>query len=281
MPLRTLLLLPVCAHKRVVALIGLGNSVNGYSEKDAERLGILISQAAITLEHARMRTERNRLQAEVASLAGQLMRAQEEERKRLSRELHDGLGQDMTAALISLQCAKAETPSKAGKAHLDQAGSLIRRAMDDVRQMSQNLRPALLDDFGLITALQREAKGFGRLSGLEVSLRLPRQSDLHLGTAEETALFRIAQESLTNVAKHAKATRVVVTLRCAAKEVCMTVSDNGRGFSVEEARRKTEGPQLGHQSIRERVKLLGGRADLTSKIGRGTKISVRIPRRDA
>jgi signal transduction histidine kinase len=151
--------------------------------------------------------------------------------------------------------------------------------MDTVREISHNLRPAVLDDFGLITALQREAREFTRLTHIPVVLRLPRQPDLHFGAAEETALFRIAQESLTNVVKHAKATQVRLELRCTDKEVRMAVADNGRGFSPEAVGRETGRPQLGLRSIRERVKVLGGRVEVTSRIGRGTKLVVKLPRR--
>jgi PAS domain S-box-containing protein len=276
-PIHTLLLLPVRAGRRVIGLIGLGNKVGRYTEEDARRFEVLVNESALAIEHMRVRAEREQLQSDLERLSQQLLRAQEEERRRLSRELHDDLGQNMTAVLLALQSVKTTPLSKTGQTYLDQATEVVQRAMNNVRTLSFDLRPPVLDDFGLVTALRWQAREFSRRANIPIALRLPKEPKLRLESGTQTALFRIAQECLTNVAKHARASKVRLEVRCGRDAVQMMIADNGKGFARDDARRGRGQPTLGLQSMRERAKLLGGTVEVESASGRGTKVTVTIP----
>lgn len=277
--LRNLLLLPVQVRHSVTGLFALGNTREKYLEEDALQLMGFLNQAALAVEHVRVQDERERLQRMLEDLNKQILKVQEDERGRLSRELHDGVGQEITAVVLALQGVRAEPMSGAARDHLDRATVQVRQVMDEVRRLSHRLRPAVLDDFGLIAALRREAKEFSALTRIPVTLRLPKESEISLESGEETAMFRIVQESLTNVAKHAHASKVSLEMRCGEGDIQLVIADDGRGFSTEKLGRDPEHPQLGLRSIRERVKALGGAVDILSKIGKGTKLVIRIPRK--
>jgi PAS domain S-box-containing protein len=213
---------------------------------------------------------------QLESLSRRLLDAQEAERRALARELHDAFGQVLTAIRLNLEAAKRSTA--VGDVHyLNESIKLVDQAVDQVRNLATDLRPALLDDLGLVAALRsllkRLAQGAGfdwHLVADEITPRLP--------TIVETCSFRLAQEALTNVAKHARATSVDVGLSLADDELRIVVRDNGVGFDIAAIRQPAAlGTSFGLVSMQERVTLAGGTLEIRSAVGQGTIIDARLP----
>ena len=212
------------------------------------------------------------------SLVGQVMAAQEEERKRVAYEVHDGLAQTAAAAHhLLLAFARRYPPdSEESQRILDRALELVQQTVGEARQVIADLRPTVLDDFGLATAVRQQVERLeaeGRSVEYEEALdgeRLP--------TAMETALYRVSQEALTNVRKHAPAARVRVTLKRDGACVRLGVRDWGRGFHPDSVGNGGgPGERVGLSSMRERISLLGGRFSINSEPGLGTEVTAEIP----
>jgi PAS domain S-box-containing protein len=218
-----------------------------------------------------VRESRERLQA----LSRQLIAAQEGERRRLAHELHDEIGQTLTAISINLHAVTAGADG-AAQTRLAESIAIVDRAIEQVRHLSLDLRPSLLDDLGLEAALRWCADRHIRRSGLDVRL------DTDLGgrrlLAElETTCFRVAQEALTNVARHARARRVWVELQHRGTALELAIRDDGIGFDPGAARRRcAEGASFGLLGMQERVELLGGEFAVESRPGQGTSVRARF-----
>jgi signal transduction histidine kinase len=209
-------------------------------------------------------------------LSERLLDVQETERRTISRELHDELGQALTAVKLNLQGIRRASGAAIGGA-LDDSIEIVERAITSARDLSLQLRPSLLDDLGLAAALRWYADRVARRSELEaqVTAQLP---ETRLPSALETACFRIAQEAVTNVARHAHATRFTVNLRQEAGALLLTVSDDGRGFDVAAVMRTpADGRSLGLVGMAERANLAGGELVIDSSPQRGTTVVVRVP----
>lgn len=207
-----------------------------------------------------------------------IITAQEEERKRIARELHDDTGQVLTALVIQLGAAAEALPPGAERARgfLDQAAMRLKQALQDIRKLISDLRPTLLDDLGLVPALRRYLESTGAGHGMRMRLRterLPARLPSHL----ETALFRFVQEGVTNAVKHAEASDVSVVLALEDGHVVARVEDNGRGFDVSKLARPQATEGFGLTGIRERVALLGGTVESRSEPREGTRLVARIP----
>jgi signal transduction histidine kinase len=205
--------------------------------------------------------------------------AREEERRRLARELHDDLGQALTGVKLQLSWFEhrlAEGPfSDAAdvREKIQMMRQLIDQAMQTVRNVITELRPEALDRLGLVAALEWQAETFARHAGLRCRFDATKEIvDLDVGRA--TSVFRIFQEMLTNVAKHASASRVDVLVRQRNAELTLTVHDNGRGFPSEKA---VSSRAFGLLGMRERALLLGGSIEVSSIPRRGTTVSLRVP----
>ncbi|HET6884122.1 MAG TPA: sensor histidine kinase [Pirellulales bacterium] len=211
------------------------------------------------------------------SLARQVLVAQEAERARLARDLHDGVGQTLTAVAINLLALKGEAPSAETRRRLDESLELVQLTLAQIRQVSLDLRPAVLDSCGLEPAvrwhLERVAQRTGlsiRLSATALPLRLPGDLELHC--------FRILQEATTNVVRHARASHLSVTLNRVGRWLKLRVADDGVGFNVPVATLASgSAPSFGLASMRERARLLHGRMSIVSALGRGTTITVSLP----
>ena len=210
-------------------------------------------------------------------LSAQLITAQEEERRNIARELHDEVGQVLTAIKVELAVASHAVEAAGGPSTaLNGARSLTEGAIQTVRDLSQLLRPAVLDDLGLPAAIGSYLREYGRRHDIRVEL-LQERMDERLSPDTEAAAYRIVQEALTNVARHAKASRCRVYLQRLANTVLVTVEDDGIGFdapATEDAGRR-EG--LGILGIRERVVQLGGTLRLESTLNKGTRLTVELP----
>ena len=219
-------------------------------------------------------TELKKAQEQLRLLSGSIMASQEKERAAIARELHDELGQVLTAlrmdAVWLSERLKGKEPQAAARALT--MCDLIDTTIDEVRALATRLRPGVLDDFGLIDALDWYTKYFAQRTGITCiyqHLNVPQVDDL-----VATAAYRIAQEALTNVARHAFATRVKIDLQVRKGVLTLSVSDNGRGF---EPQKLAESDCLGLAGMRERAGLLGGRLEMESKPGKGTRVLFRLP----
>gem|GEM_PF-6872185 len=229
-------------------------------------------------------TERVRAKAARMRLQRQLIAAQEEERRRISRELHDQIGQYLPALMVGLKSLKQS--AAAGPQVIEQAEELhdlAARIARDLHALARNLRPAALDEFGLASALASYAEEWAQRHGVEVDFHRVGfdEAEAGLPSQVETTLYRIAQEALTNIHKHAQAGSVSIILSRTGEEVSLIVEDDGTGFDVETIINAPPAARgLGLLGMRERVALVGGRIQLESSLGTGTTIAVNLPLTD-
>jgi signal transduction histidine kinase len=210
-------------------------------------------------------------------LSAKLINAQEEERRSIARELHDEVGQVLTALKVELAVAQHTIEAAGGPVHaLADVRSITDGAMHTVRDLSHLLHPALLDDLGLPAAIDWYLKGFGRRHGVRCEL-LHDHMDDRLMPEIEASVYRIVQEALTNVARHARATSCRIYLQRLPATILVTVEDDGVGFDPSEGERAESRRGLGLISIRERVGNLKGTVRLESAPGKGTRLTVELP----
>jgi signal transduction histidine kinase len=201
-----------------------------------------------------------------------VVEAQELERRRLARELHDETGQALTSILLGLKALEERTADPASRAATEELRELVVSTLQDVRRLAVELRPSALDDFGLVAALERLTASFTEQTGISVDFQTA-LADERLPEEVETALYRIVQESLTNVVKHARARRVSILLARKGSTVKAVVEDDGQGFDTVEQ----TGDGYGLVGMRERLALLGGRLEVESGRGGGTTIAAEVP----
>lgn len=232
-------------------------------------------QMAITditgLSNERRELERSR--HELRQLSASLVDAREEERRRIARELHDELGQRLTALHMELSSVKSIQPTDDCIKRIDAMMGMVDATVASVRRIATELRPLMLDDLGLNAAIEWLAESWARRMGITVRLDLG-DEDPHVSESTAIALYRMVQEALTNIARHAHATRVSIRMRQRSGDLELTVHDNGIGFTQKSLQR--EGSH-GLKGIRERAFMLGGQLEIgSSRIG-GARIRVRVP----
>jgi two-component system sensor histidine kinase UhpB len=219
---------------------------------------------------------------ELRALAGRLQAVREEEGARIARDVHDVLGQALTALKLDLtwlarrlgpQPPVAATPEVL-TAHCQSMLELVDGTLERVRAIASELRPAILDDLGIEAALEWQTADFTRRTGIHVDLEVASTPTRGIGPDQATALFRIVQEALTNVVRHAEARRVAVCLAAEGPEAVLVVSDDGRGLPP---RKPGERDGLGVIGMRERATILGGRVELSSRAGGGTMVVAHLP----
>ena len=218
--------------------------------------------------------------AEHQALSRRLVELQESERRQLSRELHDRVGQNLTALRINLdilQTALASSGSGEVRARVDDSAALLESTMDTIENVMSELRPPMLDDHGLAAALDWHASKFSVRTGIAVAVT-GSEPAVRPAPQVEIALYRIAQEALNNVAKHARARHVEIALDHANGVCVMSVQDDGIGFDRVEATSDKPKPGLGMVTMRERAQAVGGRFEVQALPGRGTRLTVRVPR---
>jgi two-component system, NarL family, sensor histidine kinase UhpB len=210
----------------------------------------------------------DRLESERRESGRRVLAAQEAERIGIARDLHDEVGQVLTGVLLHLDAIAQQAPAQ--RDEIDEAKQSVRRALDEVRRISSELRPEMLEQLGLVSALTELTATFGRLTGI----RVDREFDRSLPELEpdaELAVYRIAQESLTNVARHAQATRVQVALEGRADSVVLRVVDDGRGFDGEPEEHG------GLRSMRERALLIGAALAIKQASPSGIEVCLEVP----
>ncbi len=211
-------------------------------------------------------------QQELAELSARLVSAQEEERRNISRELHDEVGQSLSALLMEAGNAAANVPPNAMQVrqHVDSIKKLAEASVNIIRNMTLLLRPSMLDDFGLVPALEWQAREVSKRTGIRVQVAAA-DSAGELPDALRTCIYRVVQEALHNCARHAQARTVRVVVRQEDSRIVLTVEDDGRGFDA----RRVRG--LGLVGMEERVRHLGGAFHISSNPGSGTKLNVELP----
>jgi signal transduction histidine kinase len=261
---RTGLWVPLVVHGRPIGVIEIHDKLGGeprFSDNDQRLAETFAARAAIAVDLSR-RIARDALR--------RVVDAQETERRRLARELHDETGQALTSILLGLKGLEAS----AEEAALSDIRRLVVDTLQDVRRLAVELRPPVLDDFGLDAALERLTTAFGEQTGMRVQFEST-LGDVRLPEDVETALYRIVQEALTNVVKHAQAQTVSVVLGRSADAAIAVVEDDGVGFDPTSVR--PDG--FGVEGMRERVSLLDGRLRVQSRSGGGTTIAAEVPLR--
>lgn len=228
-----------------------------------------------TRELESLNAELRRQERDRQQLLASVINAQEEERKRVARELHDETGQALTALLMSLERVEAQLPeaSDSLRGSLHRSIMLTQNALRELRGIIVDLRPAVLDDLGLIPAIRRFAEEHLEPLGIEVTIDTRAWPRVRLSPSVETVFFRTLQEAINNIAHHAQARHVRLTLEATPENLIARVEDDGQGFDPQEPR-----AGWGLLGMSERVNLVGGRVDVQSTPGRGTRIAIRIPR---
>ena len=265
---RTGLYVPLLLRDRAIGAIAAHDKEDAdprFSDEDVRLAETFAARAAVAVDLSE-RVARDALRRVVG--------AQELERRRLARELHDETGQALTSILLGLKGVEDAGSEDDVRAATTQLRELVVTTLQDVRRLAVELRPKALDDFGLVPALERLAETFGEQTGIQVELE-PQLGDERLPSEIETALYRITQEALTNVVKHAQANHVSIVLARRDRSVTALIEDDGRGFTPGEAR--DEG--LGILGMQERIALVGGRLTLESSPGGGTTLALEVPLR--
>jgi signal transduction histidine kinase len=217
------------------------------------------------------------LQEQLRGLSRQILLAQEEERRRISRELHDVIAQTLTGINLRLATLKKEASvSTHGLArNIARTQRLVEKSVNIVHEFARELRPAVLDDLGLIPALHSFVKLFSKRTRIHVNLKLFAGVE-QLDNPQRTTLYRVAQEALTNVSRHAQASRVEMGIQKLADGVCMKINDNGKSFEVERVLKAKGRKRLGLLGMRERLEMVGGRLGIESVPGKGTTITAQL-----
>ncbi|HEX6509777.1 MAG TPA: PAS domain S-box protein, partial [Chloroflexota bacterium] len=248
----------------------------GFSQIDVHFLQSVANVLAAAIERKRLENERARHSTELAT---RVLQAQEEERKRIARELHDETAQSLSMLLTNLDLLEPHIPrdNVALTSGFERIGRLAKRTLDETRALSHDLRPTILDDAGLVAALQWIAVEHERAFGSFVRIDAEPRDATRLPPEVEVALFRIAQEALTNCGKYARARRVRVSLSFPKGMARLVVKDNGEGFNPEGVSGPTRNGRLGLYGMRERAALLGGTVTVSSAPGKGTEVRVELP----
>jgi signal transduction histidine kinase len=227
-------------------------------------------------------TQREQQEAEIKDmneqlreLASNLQNIREEERTFIAREIHDELGQQLTAIKLDVSWLDRKTPpgEEAIKRRIGGIISMLTEVLQSVRKIATQLRPSVLDDLGLIEALKWQTRDFQNRYRIPVAFESPEES-LKLDPGVTTGLFRILQEALTNIARHAEATAITACICVKDQQLVLMISDNGKGFEVNAVRKKKT---LGLLGIKERTLMMNGVCEIVSQPGKGTSLSVSVP----
>lgn len=234
---------------------------------------------AAEIRSGRLLQESRREQESLRLLSRKLLSAQEDERKRISRDLHDVIAQALTGINLRLAGINLQTTADAKKLlrKIAIAQKLLEKSMDAVHRFAVNLRPSVLDDLGLIPALRSHLRHFSDECGIIVNFTATTAVE-QLDSASRTALYRIVQEAMVNIARHSGARRAIVRISGHQRSIRLEVIDNGKGFRTGKPATAGGLPRLGLLGMKERVEMVGGTFQIHSKPGKGTTIQVEIPR---
>jgi signal transduction histidine kinase len=263
----TALFIPLISHGKKIGIVSAYNKSGRdprFTDDDVRLAEALGTRAALAV-HLSERVERETVDA--------ILEAQESERGRIARELHDETGSALTGFLLGLAAIDGAATLPEARQALSDLRESARTTFENVGRLAFSLRPAALDEFGLGPALKALSGSLEDQGGPKVAFEVDLPAGTRLPAKLETAVFRITQEALTNVVKHAEANTVLISFACRERSVVLAIEDDGRGFSVPQ----TSGNGFGLVGMRERVASVNGALDIESKPGAGTRLRVEIP----
>jgi signal transduction histidine kinase len=258
----------------------LADSNRQLKQEIAQRKSVEESLRKSERHYGQLLEQSHRLQEQLRLLSRQLLAAQEEERKKISRELHDEIAQTLTGINIQLATLKTEATvnTKDLQKKITRTQRMVEKSVDIVHRFARELRPTVLDDLGLIPALHSFMKSFTKRTGIHIRFTTITTGKIEqLDNATRTVFYRVAQEALTNVARHAQATLVEVNIEKLPNAICLRVKDNGKSFEAQRVMHSKRNTRLGLIGMRERLEMVGGRFGVESAPGKGTTIRAQIP----
>ena len=281
-PIASAICVPLKVKGRVIGVLNSSNVMQegSFNKSDLDMMTILAGQAAIAIENARLFEEVDAKQATLEQLLGELLRVQEEERQRISTEIHDSVAQLMVSASYHTQSSSAllaQSKFDQAREETEFATKIIGRCVKELRGIVTELYPPALSELGLLGALQENVEYFRRETGVAcrvLSTTLPEQ----LSPVQEMVIYRVVQEALNNVRKHAQATEAQISLDTDASEITVEVRDNGKGFDVAGTKgAKSQSGGVGLLTMRSRAQMLGGNLKIEARPGGGTRVILTIP----
>ncbi len=280
--LRGFVSVPLSAKNQVLGVMNVASHLPGqFAQEDMYLLESIGHQVGVAVAQARLYEKLRNTTERYQSLLQHSLTAQEEERKRIARELHDGTSQMLTGLALNLQAARDIAEMNGIKdammeQRLEKAHSLAVQTSMEVTKLINDLRPTLLDSLGLAPAIQRYVETWLKPEGIQATLET--KGHERLPSEVEVALFRITQEAINNIMKHAKAKNVAIDLECDGEKCVLRIEDDGQGFDVEEITKvEKTGRGVGLFGMKERVSLVGGRCAIESRRGQGTTIVSEVP----
>ncbi|WP_162909673.1 ATP-binding protein [Aggregatilinea lenta] len=275
--LTTYVLVPLLSKNTVLgALAILSAQPMVLDERNQRLLAGICGQLSVTIENNHLWEELKQKERLRAQLLSKVVSAQEDERQRISRELHDETGQALTSLLIQLKILERQNTLDAMKSQVQEMRNATAQTLQEVRRLAADLRPAALDDLGLIAALESYIEEYTRATDIPVSFKTQHLENVRLPHNVEITLYRVIQESLTNIARHAEATHVEVSLALERSTIRVLIVDNGCGFDIERTLGADE-RGLGLLGMQERIELISGTLKLESQSGQGTRIQIQLP----
>ncbi|HZU44797.1 MAG TPA: GAF domain-containing sensor histidine kinase [Terriglobales bacterium] len=271
---KSLWAVPLRNNEQVIGILELGFA-KAYAWLPTERdlLRSIADRSALAIERARMTDALREREARIAELSGHLLRVQEEERRRISRELHDETGQGLMVIRLYLGMLEASIRTHTAQLKINETLAVVDRTIEGLRRMLARLSPVVLQELGLIAAIRKEAKDLTKNTGIKARVDVGEEIG-RLGADTETAIYRVVQEALHNVAKHSQAKSVWVQMTQEDSAVRLLIEDDGVGFSP---KTHSRGKSFGLAGMRERVSTLGGTMRVRSSKGRGTRIEISVP----
>jgi signal transduction histidine kinase len=278
--LRAFAAIPLRVRDKVLGVLTIAShDARKFSAEDIQLLESIASQIAIAVENAKLHQEVQRKDESRGELLGEIFSIQEEERRRIARELHDETSQSLASLAASLEAVAVMLPSGAdeSKARLRKVEQVALNALDEIHRIIYELRPTLLDDLGLVAAVRWLINNNLGAAGVNVNFKTNGRVR-RLTPKMETILFRVIQEAVSNIARHAHAKNADLTLRFKKDTIVVHVRDDGEGFDVEEAISSRDRPRgLGLLGMKERVELVHGVLNIRSRPGSGTEVEIGIP----
>jgi signal transduction histidine kinase len=241
---------------------------------ERELLRAIADRSALAIDRARINDALREREIRIAELSAHLLRVQEQERRRISRELHDETGQELMVIRLYLDMLENTVKARSSRLKIRSTLEVVDRAIDGIRRIIARLSPLLLQELGLIAAIRKEAKDLARNTGVKARVMVP-DAIARMSPETEAAIYRVVQEALHNVAKHAQARSVNIQMWQQNDELCLLIEDDGIGIQGKAS--SARGRSFGLAGIKERIGMLGGEVHISSTRGKGTRIEVTVP----
>jgi len=282
--LKAFLSVPLRAKDRILGVMNVASTMaRNFTKDDMYLLGSIGDQLGIAIEQAKLYRRLDEARKRYQTLLRQMITIQEGERKRIARDLHDETSQQLTALALNLQALiemmeMGDVKNTEIKAMLKRTHNIAVQASAEVVRLIKELRPTLLDTLGLPAAIHNLAETNLSSRGINVTTEFKGMEQRRLSPEAELTLFRVAQEAMSNIARHSEAKRAMIRLECNNNECILCIEDDGKGFNVSEITRiEKDGRGAGLFGVRERVAVVGGEAYIESQLGKGAKAIAKVP----